>query len=313
MSEFVLSTPIVFLIFNRPDVTERVFSEIAKAKPPKLLFVGDGARINRPGEAEKVMATRAIVDRVDWPCEVLINFSDANLGCRRRVSSGLDWVFKHVDEAIILEDDCLPTPAFFRFCQELLERYRHDLRIGMISGNNFQFGRKFGEDSYYFSKYNHIWGWATWGDRWRNGYDDKMSLWPTLRDQGRLKDLVLDQNEIGYWKKMFNRMYSGKDNSWAFPWTFANWINGWLTVLPSVNLVSNIGFMPGATHSTVTTKLANMATEDMSFPLVHPVFMARNTKADQACFWIYKPAFYDRLINKIRHIYFKIKSINNGG
>lgn len=307
MSDFFLTTPVVFLIFNRPDTTEKVFSEIAKAKPPMLLVVCDGPRANREGEAEMVASTRAIIDRVNWSCEVLKNYSEINLGCRKRVSSGLDWVFEHVTEAIILEDDCLPAPTFFRFCQDLLERYRNDMRIGMISGNNFQFGRKYGEDSYYFSKHTHIWGWATWRNRWQVGYDDKMKLWPTIRDSGRLGDLVFDMSELGYWRKMFDRMHSGKDNSWAFPWTFGNWVQGWLSILPSVNLVSNIGFGETATHSTVITKLSNMHAKDLVFPLRHPFFMGRNVVADQACFWIYRPVILVRILNKIKKIIYKIK------
>src|SRR5512139_3287315 len=176
MSDWQLKTPVAFIIFNRPDTAERVFAEIAKARPPKLLVVADGPRANRSGEAEKCAATRAIIDRVDWDCEVLTNFSDTNLGCKNRVSSGIDWVFEQVPEAIILEDDCLPHPTFFRFCEELLERYRDDERIGMISGDNFQLGQKRTDASYYFSRYNHIWGWASWRRAWRH-YDREASAW----------------------------------------------------------------------------------------------------------------------------------------
>ena len=156
MTSFTLTTPVAFIIFNRPDTTAKVFNEIAKARPPKLLVVADGPRVNRVGEADRVTATRAIIEKVDWPCEVLCNFSDINLGCKARVASGLDWVFAQVPEAIVLEDDCLPDPSFFRFCQELLDHYRQDKRVGMISGDNFQFVRSYHSDSYYFAKYIHI-------------------------------------------------------------------------------------------------------------------------------------------------------------
>ena len=152
------STPVAFIIFNRPDTTKRVFAEIAKARPPKLLVIADGPRADHPADVEKCAAVRAIIDGVDWDCEVLKNYSDVNLGCKRRVSSGLDWVFDTVEEAIILEDDCLPHPTFFRFCEEMLEKYRDDKRIAMISGDNLQFGRKRTGYSYYFSRYPHIWG-----------------------------------------------------------------------------------------------------------------------------------------------------------
>ena len=137
-----MKTPVAFLIFNRPETTARVLEEIARARPPKLLVVADGPRADRPGEADLCRAARAVLSRVDWPCEVLTNFSETNLGCRRRVSSGLDWVFEEVEEAIVLEDDCLPHPSFFPFCEELLERYRADERVMAVSGDNFQQGRR---------------------------------------------------------------------------------------------------------------------------------------------------------------------------
>lgn len=199
MSSWQLKTPIAFIIFNRPDTTARVFAEIAKAKPPKLLVVADGARSNRQGEAEKVAATRAIIEQVNWPCEVITNFSDKNLGCKNRVSTGIDWVFEQVPEAIILEDDCLPDPSFFRFCEEMLEKYRDDQRIGMISGDNLQFGRRRNNDSYYFSRYVHIWGWASWRDKWQSSYDVRMKKWPEVRDGNWLVDMVRNKKEASVW------------------------------------------------------------------------------------------------------------------
>ncbi|HIK22925.1 MAG TPA: glycosyltransferase family 2 protein [Thermosynechococcus sp. M3746_W2019_013] len=281
MPDFHLTTPVAFIIFNRPDTTERVFAEIAKARPPKLLVVGDGPRVNRQDEAEKVAAARAVVERVDWECEVLTNFSETNLGCKQRVSSGINWVFSQVEEAIILEDDCLPDQTFFRFCQELLERYRHDQRIGMISGNNFQFGRRRNGDSYYFSKYTHIWGWATWRDRWVGSYDIAMSKWPRIRDEGWLVDMVGNASEARYWKNIFESVYRGEIDTWDYQWTFANWVEGRLTILPATNLISNIGFGPNATHTRRTSELANMARVPMNFPLVHPVGVIRNNQADR--------------------------------
>lgn len=281
MSDWQLRTPVAFIIFNRPDTTERVFSEIAKTKPPKLLVVSDGPRANRPGEAEKVSTARAIIKRVDWECEVLTNFSEVNLGCKRRVSSGLDWVFEQVEEAIILEDDCLPDPTFFRFCQELLERYRHDQRIGMISGDNFQFGNRRNNDSYYFSKYVHIWGWASWRDRWVGSYDVSMAKWPRIRDEGWLADMVGNTREAAYWQKIFERVYRGEIDTWDYQWGFANLVEGRMSILPAVNMISNIGFDENATHTTSNSDLANLARNPMGFPLMHPLGVFKNIQADQ--------------------------------
>lgn len=300
MTEFVLNTPVAFIIFNRPDTTERVFVEIAKAKPPKLLVVGDGARAGRDGEVEKVAACRAIIDRVDWPCEVLTNFSEVNLGCKVRVSSGLDWVFEQVEEAIILEDDCLPDPTFFRFCQEMLERYRHDQRIGMISGDNFQFGHRRNNDSYYFSKYVHIWGWATWRNRWQKSYDVDLKKWPAVRNDGWLLDMLGNADEFKNWADIFERIYNAKIDTWDYQWVFANWVEGRINVMPNVNLISNIGFGVDATHTVRDSHLANLPIGKMQFPIKHPVGIFKNLKADtytfQHCFNV---PTYKKIFNRI--------------
>jgi hypothetical protein len=279
MSDFQLKTPVAFIIFNRPDTTKRVFAEIAKARPPKLLVIADGPRATRPDDAEKCAAARAIIDNVDWDCEVLTNYSDVNMGCKRRVSSGLDWVFDTVDEAIILEDDCLPHPTFFRFCEEMLEKYRDDERIAMISGDNFQFGRKRTEYSYYFSRYPHIWGWASWRRAWEN-YDVDMKQWPEIRDGGWLEDLLGSKVSYLYWKYIFENVYKGKIDTWDYQWTFSCWIQGALAVIPNVNLVSNIGFGIKAEHTKVKDKFAEIETESMSDPISHPEYILRDSKAD---------------------------------
>ena len=246
------------------------------------MVIADGPRTNRLGEAEKCAQTRAVIDGVDWDCEVLTNFSEVNLGCKRRVSSGIDWVFDQVEEAIILEDDCVPAQSFFRFCQELLERYRHDRRVGMISGDNFQFGSRFNGDSYYFSKYVHIWGWASWRDRWAGSYDAAMAKWPRIRDEERLVDMLGDRREAAHWHRVFEDVHNGKIDTWDYQWLFACWMEGWVNVMPSVNLISNIGWGPDATHTFGGGDLGNMPVEDISFPLVHPQGVYRNTRADKS-------------------------------
>jgi hypothetical protein len=185
VNSFQLSTPVAFIIFNRPDTTARVFEAIRRAEPPQLLIVADGPRVDRPSDVERCAAARAVIERVDWDCEVLTNYAEANMGLADRVSSGLDWVFSLCDRAIVLEDDCLPDPSFFRFCDELLDRYRDDERVMAISGDNFQLGRRRTRYSYYLSRYNHCWGWATWRRGWQH-YDHRMQLWPLVRDGGWL-------------------------------------------------------------------------------------------------------------------------------
>ncbi len=279
MSNYKLKTPVAFIIFNRPETTKRVFAEIAKARPMKLLVIADGPRADHPDDAEKCAAVRAIIDGMNWDCEVLKNYSDANLGCKRRISSGLDWVFDTVEEAIILEDDCLPHPTFFRFCEEMLEKYRDDKRIAMISGDNFQFGRKRTGYSYYFSRYPHIWGWASWRRAWKN-YDVDMKIWPEIRDSRWLEELLGAKRSVWYWKNRFENVYRGRIDTWDYQWTFACWMEGTLDILPNVNLVSNIGFSPEATHETDFIRLAGMDVEPMMFPMLHPPYIYRDPVAD---------------------------------
>lgn len=302
MSNTQLKTPIAFIIFNRPDTTERVFAEIAKARPPKLLVVADGPRINRPGEAERCIQTRAIIERVNWECEVLTNFSDINLGCKNRVSSGIDWVFEQVPEAIILEDDCLPDPTFFRFCEELLERYRDDERIGMISGDNFQFGRQRTDASYYFSRYTHIWGWASWRRAWHH-YDRDASVWPLLRDGGWLNTLVRKTGERKHWAKVFQDVHEGRIDTWDYQWGLTLWAQGMLSIMPNANLISNIGFGVEATHTVAASIYADMKTEPINFPLSHPNIVLPHADADEfTAQEMFERPFSRRVINKLRSV-----------
>lgn len=275
-------TPVAFIVFRRPDLTARVFEAIRQARPEKLLVIADGPR--NPAEAEVCRATRAVTEQVDWPCEVFRNYSDVNLGCRKRVSSGLDWVFEQVDEAVILEDDCLPHPSFFGYCGELLERYCEDSRVWCISGDNFQLGRTRGDGSYYFSNYPHTWGWATWRRAWQQ-YDHEMKFWPAFRDGHGLKGVLDDPLEVKYWRTVFEKLYTtGRPDTWDYVWIFTCWKNGGRTVLPNVNLIANIGF--GAAGTNTKGKgcwIESRPAEDIGL-LKHPSSMARDAEADRYTF-----------------------------
>jgi hypothetical protein len=283
MANWQLTTPVVLIIYKRPETTARVLAEIAKAKPPKLLVIADGPRPGIPGEEEKITATRAVIDRVDWDCEVLKNYAETNLGLRIRPSSGLSWVFENVGEAIILEDDCLPHPTFFRFCEELLEKYRHDKRIMMISGDNFQFGKRRNSFSYYFSRFSHIWGWASWRRAWQY-YDYNMHLWPEIRENNLLQNIIIGTNALDYWNNIFQSVYDKKIDTWDFQWLFACWIQSGLCIIPNGNLVSNLGFGPSATHTKTGDHLACLPSVQMNFPLRHPTFILQNVEADTYTF-----------------------------
>ena len=284
MKEFILATPVVFIIFNRPELAARVFSEIVKVRPTQLFVISDGPRTNICGEATRVAQSRAIIDRVNWPCKIFTNYSDHNMGCRARVSSGLDWVFQQVKEAIILEDDCLPDITFFRFCQELLEKYRHDQRVGMISGDNFQFDFVLNNDSYYFSNINHIWGWATWRDRWQNDYDVDLKEWPKIRDENRVQDWYATQQERDAFAFNLARTHALEINTWDYQWNFGSRLNGRLSIMPNVNLISNIGFGVEATHTKEHNEFSNLPTTPIVFPLKHPKAIFASEQLDSRFF-----------------------------
>jgi hypothetical protein len=297
----MLQTPVVLNIFNRADTAERVLERIALAKPRKLFLIADGPRADRDGEAEQCAAARAIVRRVNWECEVVTRFSQVNLGNRRCLSQGYDWVFGQIERAILLEDDCLPEPTFFRFCEELLERYADDTRVMTVGGDNFQFGRKATDDSYYFSRYHHLWGFATWGRAWKL-YDADIKLWPRLRDTPWLLDAIGNEWGVRYWTKIFDDIYAKRFDVWDAQWGFAAWANSALGIVPAVNLISNIGFGAGATTTKRKNPVAELPTAPMDFPLRHPSGMIRNLEADEATFAnIFAPVVVPNFYRRLRH------------
>ena len=280
MNSFELNTPVVFIVFNRPGTTSRVFEEIRKAGPKKLFIIADAPRDHVPGESQKCSQVKKIVEKIDWDCEVFRNYADINLGCGKRISSGLNWVFDQTDEAIILEDDCLPHPSFFRFCQELLEYYRNDERIMFISGDNFQNNRRNSSTSYYFSGYNHVWGWASWKRIW-NKYDYKMDLWPSVKEKKLLNLWLSSPQAVKFWTRFFQKVYNKEINTWDIQLAFACFANRGLSIVPEVNLISNIGFGPDSTHTQdYKHSSAFIPVKEMTFPLKHPSSVVRDIDAD---------------------------------
>ncbi len=279
-----LSTPVAFLIFNRPELTKVVFEAIRQAQPQKLLVVADGPRF--PEEVQKCQKTREIINQVDWECEVLTNFSDINLGCEQRVISGIDWVFAEVEEAIILEDDCLPSQSFFQFCQTLLEHYRHDERVMHISGNQFNSRLNKTDYSYSFSKYGGTWGWASWRRAWQH-FDRDMKSWSEFKTKQMMKSICSSLQEELYWTNIFDRVFNNEITTcWDYQWLYTRWIQNDLSIVPKTNLVSNIGFGADATHTFSSSPLAKLPTTDI-WDIKHPLFMVRDTQADNYTFACY--------------------------
>jgi hypothetical protein len=278
-----LRTPIALLVFNRPEPTAAVFERIRQAKPSTLLIVADGPRSDRPDEADRCAAARSLVDQIDWPCQTLTNFSSENLGCRQRVSTGLDWVFSHVEQAIILEDDCLPDPSLFRFFDEMLHHYADDQRIMMVSGfNPLAAGWKSDAQQYHFSYCGSIWGWASWRRAWKF-YDVKMKLWENPAVRQRIKDIFVDPQLYEGRIAAYEKTHRGEIDTWDFQWSFARAIQSGLSVVPAMNLVSNLGFNADATH----TKRGHAAvdrpqTHPINFPIRFHEYVAVDRDYDRA-------------------------------
>jgi hypothetical protein len=277
--------PVAFFIFNRPRLTERVFREIARARPSRLLIIADGPRPDVSTDDERVREARAIVERIDWPCEVSRHYSDINLGCGRRVASGLQWVFDQVDRAIILEDDTVPAASFFEYATAMLERYADDERVVHVAGTG-----GFLPDagvSYLFSTYASIWGWATWRRAWRH-YDYTLSDWPARRRDGWLDRVFADREDAAFWRHAFDRVHASSDGAnpavtWDTQWMYACWTASGLSVVPTANLIANIGCGPDATHTTDPRLASTLPAlgELPSAPLLrHPPRVARSEALD---------------------------------
>ncbi len=276
-----MKTAVALCIFNRPETTARVFAAITAAQPPVLLVVADGPRANRPGEAEKCAAARAIIEQVNWPCEVRTNFAATNLGVKHRMASGVTWVFEQVEEAIILEDDILPDPTFFRFCEELLERYRDDERVGYIGGHNVLFGKRTNPYSYYFTYNLNEWGWASWRRAWQY-YDVEMKLWGVIGDQGQIPSYLRTELHPRNARRWNDLSYRGEmTDKWDNQWGFACRAQSMLAITPSVPLIKNLGLGADATTTTITYKLDELGAEEMQFPLAHPPYVLHDVIADR--------------------------------
>jgi hypothetical protein len=274
----MLDVPVLLIVFRRPDLTAQVFDAIAAAQPARLFVAADGPR--HPGEADACMAARRAATAVTWPCEVLTDFATANLGCRLRESSAMDWFFTNCESGIVLEDDTLPAPDFFRFCQIVLDRYRDDTRVMHISGESYRRGPR-GDDSYYFSKYALSWGWASWRRAWLS-YDLQMRTWPQFRRESAGLALYDTDDERSYWDGAFQQMYEGGLSTWDYPWIYACMTQG-LCVHPAVNLVRNIGTPDGATHMT-TNPFLDRPVGELEAELRHPAWMVRDRQADMDTF-----------------------------
>lgn len=304
-----LNTPILFLIFNRLDTTRQVFSVVKEVKPKKIYIASDGPRSDRGGEKEIVESVREyVLSNIDWECEVKTLFRDSNLGCKIAVSSAIDWFLKNEEQGIILEDDCLPDKSFFPYCEELLEKYKNDERVGIISGDNFN-DKKIGEADYYFKRIPHIWGWATWRRVW-DEYDVNMSDYQEFKKSNKIKEIWSKKKIQKYWIYIFDEVLKGKINTWDYQLSFMCFNNNLLNICPNKNLIKNIGFGDGSTNTILRNKDAEIGVdESLMFPINHPNTISCSELNDNKVNKMYLKYFFIKKILKKAKVFNLIKRI----
>jgi len=299
---------VAIVVFNRPVLVQKLLARLADIRPRSLFVIGDGARAHKPGEAELVAAVRGHIAKVSWPCDVMVNYSDENLGCRRRVVSGLNWVFQHVEEAIILEDDCLPTVAFMAYATELLKRFRTDTRVGSVCGSLSVPTIPAIDGDYFFSRYNLFTGWATWKRAW-SLYDDAMTPVSDGSLETILKSVFESARARLYWQYILRQTHAEKINSWGYRWMLSCWANSMLAAFSRQTLVENIGFGDDATNTRDKAWYFQQRVGDVPSPLTHPPHICRNAVIDR----MVEDARYSKsMTGRLRWAWERVKNVRAG-
>lgn len=269
-----MDTPLLLIVWRRPHTLRQVIDAIRPVAPKRIYVACDGPNLDRPGEAEKVAATRAVIeDEIDWPCKIERHYSDVNQGCRIGVSRAITWFFDHVEEGIILEDDCLPAQTFFPFCEELLSRYKTDTRVWQISGSTF-FPDAIStcNGDYFFSRYGPIWGWATWRRAWAF-YDPNLTEWPSMSNTVVMRNVYPDPHERRVKHKLGAKLYGHTIDTWDYQWGMCKNYNSGLNIIPKNNQIVNIGFSEDATHTPSANPNCPKKYIELSMPICHPQFV----------------------------------------
>lgn len=271
------NTPIVIIIYNRKKALEKLVTVLRGISPTKVFVIADGPK---PGEEKKVLEARSVIETIDWVVKIEKIYSSQNLGLKDRIKSGLDEVFSKVETAIILEDDCIPSQQFFYYCEELLHKYKDEGKILSISGDNFLKGRVPIKDSYYFSRFFHSWGWATWKRAWKM-YDEHLNSWPQQKKEAWLEKIFSSKSERAYWSTIFDLVKKDRIKSWAYRWSYTHFKLGGLSIVPAKNLVQNVGFGSDATNTKLGRKSLSQTVRSLRFPLTHPNEIEGNNDADE--------------------------------
>ena len=292
-----MKTAVAAIIFNRPEKTKILFESIKKYKPNKLFIISDGPRNKNLIDKDQVNMSREIFKNITWKCKVLINYSNKNLGTKKRIMSGINWVFQNVEEAVFLEDDCIPTKEFFLFVEIMLNKYRTNLKIGSVCGTNLFNLKGKKNEHYFFSKYQDCWGWATWKNRWIT-IDKNLKSLNETKNNKFLKDYLGSYRAHLYWHWKLNKVKQNKLNSWSFIWTYTGFIKKYLHIIPKKNLIKNIGFDNSATNTKkIKYDIKLRDKKNFKFPLIHPQKVITTEIYDQLCEdKIFSKSFKDRLI-----------------
>lgn len=292
-------TPVLFLVFNRPDTTQQVFNQIRQIKPKYLFVAADGPRSENPDEFNLCTETREIIQKIDWKCEVKTLLREENFGCGKAVSEAITWFFDQVEYGIILEDDCLPDVSFFRYCDELLRRYKNDEDVFMISGSNMQNGHFNGKGSYYFSYYSITWGWATWRRAWHNFQNQLPDIEKNF-SSGKLDHVFQSNSEKKFWYHRIKSTEKLGHKIWDYQWFYTIWRLKGIGIVPNSNLILNLGFSNNSTHSFLKDSIRGPSSiNSLNFPMTHPAKRI-DRKAD---YYTYKEVFSHSFHRGIRLIF----------
>ena len=304
---------VLLIVLNRPDKTKKILDSILNSDTKRLYIASDGPRINNESDNILCKEVGDLINNLIKSKTIQIKtlIRTENLGCKVAVSSAIDWFFEKEQEGIILEDDTLPTPTFYKFCGEMLIKYRNDSRIGVVCGSNLISDHYKCENSYFFSKYNPIWGWATWKRAWEC-YDVNMTSWNFNKN---LNFLPNTNYKLFYWNDIFNKAHNNLIDTWDYQWTYACWKNNLLSIIPQHNLIKNIGFDNTATHTNhaIPNYVKNNPEKDLLFPLIHPIELNYNPKIDNITeYHVYNLTFFNYLKkilynNYIYYLWKKIK------
>ncbi len=294
--------PILLIIFNRPDKVQLLIQALEKLGPSRIFVSADGPRPNVDSDIELCEKTRNIINNINWPCEIVRRYQDTNTGCKINASESVSWFFEHVDEGIILEDDCIPTESFFPFCRELLDRYRDETKVMHISGNTFLLPQEVSDKSvsYYFSRCPQLWGWATWKRAWKH-YDISMLHLDSIKSDTNVNNLFLRKEHLDYWIKHCQHIRDNNIDTWDAQWQYTMMYHGGYAISPLYNQINNIGFGINATHTKEEINNVSVPTRNFSFPLKHPSHVTADKIADERLmnkFYIRK--WWQKLFSKIR-------------